>query len=227
MKTSNLLSRRTLLAALGAASAAALVSHDALAAGPTAEEIAKRVQDFYDGTTTFQATFKQSYLVKSQNKRKESKGKVAFEKPGKMAFLYDEPNGNVVVSDGKTIRVYEKDNEQMYETTVTKSQYPAALAFLMGEGKLKKDFTLKLLDSSTMKFEGGYVLECTPKESNPAYQKMLLYIDSATSHAQRALILDAQGNRNRFDFVDPVVNKKIPKGTFDFTPPKNTKIIKP
>jgi outer membrane lipoprotein carrier protein len=229
--------RRTFIQRIAAATAlgatggllleTALGARPALADAKTAEDIAGKVQDFYDGTKTFQAGFTQTYFIKVQDKRKSSKGKVAFEKPGKMSFTYDEPNGNRVVSDGKIIKVYEKDSEQMYESSVDKSQYPAALAFLMGEGKLTKDFKLKLLDSATMKFEGGFVLEGTPKEASPAYQKLLMYVDGPTSQVRRVLILDAQGNRNRFDFIDPVVNKDIPKGTFEFEPPKGTKIIKP
>jgi outer membrane lipoprotein carrier protein len=195
--------------------------------GPSADEIGKKVQQFYDSLKTFKATFTQTYTIKIQNVKKESKGKVTFEKPGKMNWVYDAPNGNRVVSDSTTIRVYEKDNEQMYETPVKTSQYPAALAFLMGKGQLIKDFDLRLLDAAQMKFEGGYVLEGTPKEATPAYQKVLLYVDGQTSQVRRVLILDAQGNRNRFDFSTPVVNQPADKGEFDFTPPAGTRIIKP
>src|SRR5262245_716360 len=198
-----------------------------VAAGPTAAEIGKRVQAFYDGTKTFQANFTQTYTIKVQNVKKVSTGKVIFEKPGKMSWTYDAPNGNRVVSDGSTIKVYEKENEQMYETPVKNSQYPAALSFLIGKGQLTKDFTMRLLDPAQMKFEGGYVLEGTPKEATPAYQKMLLYVDAQTSQVRRVLILDAQGNRNRFDFTAPAVNKAVDKGEFDFNPPPGTKIIKP
>ena len=215
--------RRTLLALFAGAGTYALITPRVALAGPVAaDEIADRVQKFYDSTKTFQAKFKQTFVIKAQGTRKDSTGDVSFEKPGKMSFTYDAPNGNRVTSDGKIIRVYEKDAEQMYESAVQKSQYPAALAFLMGDGKLKKDFSLKLLDASAMKFEGGYVIECTPKELTPAYQKMLLYVDSQTNQVRRVLILDAQGNRNRFDFKDPVVNKAIKEGTFDFTPPKGS-----
>ncbi len=222
--------RRPLLKLLGAAAAAAAVgvpAGTAEAAKPTAAEVAARVQKFYDGTKTFRATFRQVYVIKVQNKKKESKGKVVFEKPGKMSFTYETPNGNRVVSDGKVIKVYEKEAEQMYETPVGKSQYPAALSFLLGEGKLAKDFKLKLLDASTMKFEGGFVLEGVPKEASPAYQKMLLYVDGETAQVRRVLILDAQGNKNRFDFTDVVLNKPVQASEFSFTPPKGTKIIKP
>lgn len=226
---------RTLLTRLGAAlliglavpAVATSLPRPAEAAGPSAEEIGRRVQQFYDSTKTFQASFTQTYTIKVQNVKKVSTGKVIFEKPGKMSWTYDAPNGNRVVSDGTTIKVYEKENEQMYETPVKNSQYPAALAFLMGTGKLTKDFTLRLLDPAQMKFEGGYVLEGTPKEATPAYQKVLLYIDAQTNQVRRALILDAQGNRNRFDFSAPNVNQPVPKGEFDFIPPPGTRVIKP
>ncbi|MEP7123860.1 MAG: outer membrane lipoprotein carrier protein LolA, partial [Byssovorax sp.] len=190
----------SLLLALAAPAAfltvAVAVPSTSQAAGPTADEIGARVQAFYDATKTFKATFTQTYTIKVQNVKKVSTGKVTFEKPGKMSFVYDAPNGNRVVSDGTTIRVYEKENEQMFETPVKGSQYPAALSFLMGQGKLTKDFSLRLLDPAQMKFEGGYVIEGTPKEATPAYQKLLLYVDAQTNQVRRALILDAQGNRN-------------------------------
>jgi outer membrane lipoprotein carrier protein len=220
----------TLLIALGAPVtllSVTLPPRESLAAGPTAEEIGTRVQHFYDSTKTFKATFEQTYTIKVQNVKKVSTGKVTFEKPGKMNWVYDAPNGNRVMSDGNTIKVYEKENEQMFETPVKNSQYPAALSFLMGQGKLTKDFTLRLLDPAQMKFEGGYVLEGTPKEATPAYQKLLLYVDAQTNQVRRALILDAQGNRNRFDFSAPIVNQPVAKGEFDFTPPPGTKVIKP
>ena len=215
------------LVALMSLIAMLFAGRDSHASGPTAEEIGKRVQAFYDSTKTFKANFTQTYTIKVQNVKKVSTGKVTFEKPGKMNWAYDAPNGNRVVSDGSTIRVYEKDSEQVFETPVKKSQYPAALAFLMGEGQLVKDFSLRLLDPGQMKFEGGYVLEGTPKEATPAYQKMLLYVDAQTSQVRRVLILDAQGNRNRFDFTAPIVNQAVAKAEFEFTLPAGTKIIKP
>ncbi len=197
------------------------------AATPTPEDVATKVQQFYDATKTYKADFTQTYTAKIQNVQKVSSGKVVFEKPGKMSFIYNTPNGNRVVSDGKIIRIYEKENNQMYETSVTGTQFPAALAFLMGNGQLTKDFSLKLLDSVQMKFEGGYVLETTPKEASPAYQKTLLYVDAKTNQVRRVLILDAQGNKNRFDFNSPAVNEVVDASTFQFTPPSGTKVIKP
>ena len=125
-------------------------------ATPTAEAIATRVQAFYDQTKTFQAGFKQEYFIRMHDQRRTSEGRVAFEKPGKMSWKYDQPNGNRVVSDGRTLKVYDRENQQMFEQPVDKSQYPAALAFLMGQGELMRSFTLRLLDPATVKFEGDH-----------------------------------------------------------------------
>jgi len=224
MKTTD---RRTvLLTLLATPLVGALDIESAHANEPSASEIAKRVQAFYNKSRTFKAGFKQRYWIKAYNKIKNSKGQVIFEKPGKMSWRYTN-NGNRVVSDGKLIKVYEKENKQMFEQPVDKSQYPAALAFLVGEGDLRKSFKLRKLNAKKMRFEGGYVLEARPRQPTPAYQAMLLYVDAKTSQVRRVLLLDAQGNRNRFDFVRPHVNAKVPKKEFIFNPPPGTQVVKP
>ena len=193
---------------------------------PTAEAIADRVQAFYDRTKTFAADFTQRYTIKAYNRTKDSRGKVVFEKPGKMSWRYSS-NGNRVVADGKILRVYEDDNKQMYEQPMDQSQYPAALSFLLGGGSVKKTFSLQKLDGARLGFSGGWVLKGEPKEPTPAYQTMLLYVDAKTSQVRRVMLIDAQGNRNRFDFANPVVNEKTAPDEFKFVPPKGTKVIKP
>lgn len=192
----------------------------------SAGELADRVQAFYDKTKTFKAAFKQRYWIDAYRKSVDSNGQVVFAKPGKMSWRY-ESNGNRVVSDGKIIKVYEKEDKQMYEQSMEKSQYPAALAFLLGGGKLRKEFHLQKLDPKSVGYEGGFVLLGLPKEPTPAYQKMILYVDSRTFQVRRVLLIDAQRNRNRFDFVQPVVNEKVPAGEFEFRPPPGTQIIRP
>ena len=65
------------------------------------------------------------------------------------------------------------------------------------------------------------------KVSSPAYQKIILYVDQATNQVRRVLILDAQGNKNRFEFNSAVANQTVEKKEFEFTPPAGTKTVKP
>ncbi|HYQ01378.1 MAG TPA: outer membrane lipoprotein carrier protein LolA [Polyangiaceae bacterium] len=192
----------------------------------TADQIAERVQGFYDRSHTFRAGFKQRYWVRMYDKTINSQGAVVFEKPGKMSWRYTN-NGNRVVSDGKLVKVYEKENKQMYEQPLDKSQYPAALSFLVGGGNLKTAFKFTKRDAKQMGFEGGYVISGDPLEASPSYQSIVLYVDANTYQVRRVLLLDAQGNRNRFDFLNPEINTKSPPAEFTFTPPPGTQVIRP
>lgn len=214
------------LPALSASTSTADSAPAAPAQQPSAADVAARVQAFYNRTQTFQADFAQKYTIKAYNRTKESNGKVVFEKPGKMSWRYT-TNGNRVVSDGKLLKVYEEEEKQMYEQPMNQSQYPAALAFLVGEGDIRSSFKLETLDPAKANFPGGYVLVGQPREPTPAYQKMLFFVDAKTDQVRRVILIDAQGNRNRFDFSNPTVNKKSPADEFKFTPPKGTKVIKP
>jgi len=194
---------------------------------PPVDSVVNQVQAFYNATSTFRSEFNQSFLVKAYNMTKTSHGFVTFAKPGKMDWSYDDPAGNRVVSDGTTLRVYEQSNRQMYEQPVGTSQYPAALSFLTGQGQLSQSFDFELRAGQDMSFPGGYVLIGTPKVATPAYQRVLFYVDMATFQIRRVLILDGQQNRNKFDFVNPTVNRPVDPGQFAFIPPPGTTVIHP
>jgi outer membrane lipoprotein carrier protein len=196
-------------------------------ASTSADAIAARVQGFYDGTRTYQARFEQVYHIEAYNRKKRSAGQVTFQRPGRMNWKYDEPNGNRVVSDGQTLTIYEKDKSQVVEQPLGASQYPAVLSFLVGKGNLREMFNLRKLDEKRMNFEGGYVLEGTPKQATSAYTKVIMYIDADTAQVRRMLVIDAQRNRNLFTFSNPTVNVAVPATTFAFTAPPGTQVVRP
>jgi outer membrane lipoprotein carrier protein len=226
-----ILASAALYADAGLAQPAPTVPAPSPAAGspgmPTSAQAVDNVQAFYDKSTTFKSDFQQKFWVKAYNHEKTSSGHVTFAKPGKMEWVYDDPKDNRVVSDGKTIRVYEANNKQMFEQPVDSTQYPAALSFLTGTGRLADNFDFQVLSGDQMKFPGGYVLAGTPKTPNAAYTKVLFYVDAATSQVRRVMVIDGQGNRNRFDFVSPRVNEPVAPSQFTFTPPAGTSIVRP
>jgi len=191
-----------------------------------AAEVA-RVQANYEKVRSFRARFKQDYWVKAYDQRKKSLGTVVFARPGKMSWSYEDPKGNRVVSDGKLLRVYEEGAKQLFEQPVDKSQYPQALGFLTGESKLAETFTFEGNEGASMSFPGGLVLVATPRQPLATVQKVLLYVDAATHYVRRVLLLDAQGNRNRFDFDDVKLDDAIDAREFSFAPPAGTTVIHP
>jgi outer membrane lipoprotein carrier protein len=190
----------------------------------TAGDVAAQVQKAYVAITAYEADFTQQYVMKAFGQTKTSKGHVLFVKPGKMRWDYTEPKDNVVVSDGTTLWSYVAADKQARKMMVKDSQMPTALAFLTGKGDLGKEFNLELMDAKQLKFEGGYVLKATPKVATNLYNFVLFYVDATTYHVRRVLIVDAQDNRNRFDFDKPVVNGKVDDSKFKWSPPAGVSV---
>jgi outer membrane lipoprotein carrier protein len=192
---------------------------------PSVTNAVQAVQNFYNQSQTFKSQFAQQYTVKAYNQVKSSTGTVEISKPGKMNWVYNNPQGNRVVSDGNTLWAYDATNKQVAVQNVKQSALPSALSFLTGQGNLQNDFDFQIMDGATMNFPGGYVLVGTPKQPNPTMVKMLLYVDQATSQVRRGMVIDGQGNRNRFDFINPQVNVPVPPADFTFTPPPGTTTV--
>jgi outer membrane lipoprotein carrier protein len=199
------------------------------AAPGSADELAAQVDEIYKPLTLFRARFEQSYQAKVAGVTKKSSGLLLVERPGKLSFRYDPPNKNRVVSDGALIRIYEADNAQMYEQPVGRTEYPGALAFIMGYG-LRGSFRFVFNDKA--QFTGGKVLLGSPRTPNPSYEQALFYIDAALlakrdpGTVRRVVVIDAQKNKNRFDFTETSRPASIPASEFQFTPPPGTNVVK-
>lgn len=196
------------------------------------------VQSFYDQTKTLQAEFRQTRYTRLYDRYDRAEGKVVFKKPGMMRWDYAQPNGQVFVSDGKKLLVYQppEDGEkhgQLIERALGEDQLPSAFSFLIGGGNLEKDFEVRLLEHDNAQFEGGYILQLIPRKPNPNYEQLVFYVRTLSDGGklagvvQRVLIIDATGNRNRFDFSQFKFNRDVSDKRFHYRPPRGTEKVTP
>ncbi len=195
----------------------------------SADAVAADIDALYLPKKTFKARFVQKYKQKITGNEKESQGTVFVEKPNKISFRYDPPNKNRIVSDGSSVKVYIADDQQMFEQPVKGTEYPGALSFIMGEG-IRSSFAFSF--NYKAKFDKGPVLVGKPRVESAAYESALFYVDKDKLAKKEigamvaVLILDAQGNRNRFEFSASETPDKIDPAEFVFTPPSGTNISK-
>jgi outer membrane lipoprotein carrier protein len=195
----------------------------------SADAVAQKIDLLFKPIKRFRARFDQKYTAKVHGTSKKSKGILFVLRPSKLSLSYQEPNKNRAVSDGNTLKVYEHENQQMFIKDVKNTDFPGAFSFILGKG-LRSSFTFSFNTKS--KWEGGSVIVGTPRVPNPGYKTVLFYIDDALLEkgnlgaVRRVLVIDAQGNKNRFDFIHAEEPASIPDGEFRFTPPKGTEIIK-
>src|SRR5262249_35746244 len=139
----------------------------------SADAVAAEVDTIFVGKKTFSSRFKQEHTQKITGVVKQQSGVVFVEKPNKISFRYDPPNQNRIVSDGQSLKVYVAEDRQMFVTPVQNTEYPGALAFLMGRG-LSPSFTFTFNEKA--KFDGGPVLIGKPRAATPHYELVMFYI---------------------------------------------------
>lgn len=211
------------------ASAAAAVAPD-----PAVEQarlVAASVQSFYDQTTDLTASFHQTYVNKLYKRTDRSKGRVVFKKPGKMRWDYEKPEARMFLSNRQVLWLYEPEEKQAFKQDLKSSQLPAALAFLMGKGKITDEFEVEFAKppkdgrSKTPGRPGDIRLSLSPKQPQSAYKSIIFVVDPKEYLVRESVLVDAQGNTNHFVFDDLQVNVKMADSLFRWSPPSGVRVV--
>ncbi len=195
----------------------------------SAEDAARKIQEFYAKTSDYQASFEQTYHDLAAGSKKSSIGRVYFKKPGMMRWDYKNAKTpkqieKLYVSDGKSFWVYEYQFKQVFKQCLKDSQLPTSLAFLMGTGDLLSEFDVSYSKEST---KNAPQLRLVPKEPTSKYKELRFTVDPKTWQVTRTAIYDPYGNMNEIVFTSARVNKNLPKSGFDFKVPKGARVLNP
>lgn len=194
----------------------------------SADAIAQKIDKVFSPKKNYFAKFKQKLEQKVSGQKKESTGSLNVERPNKVSFRYDPPNKNRIVADGATLKAYIAEDNQMFESKVTSSAYAGGLAFFMG-GLLK---TMSFTFNEKADYKAGYVLIGKPRSPSPTYEFVMFYVNKDLLEKgdpnciERIVIVDAQGNKNRFDFTEASFPASVAASEWEFTPPAGTNITK-
>ena len=209
---------RFLRVLLGVGCAALLAALTQEARARNAADVVREVQRRYDSTRDYSAEFHQTTEYRTLNRRIAGRGSFYFSRPGKMLWRYEEPAGQFVLSDGRHLYFYQPAERQVIKTAVGavfRSDLP--LSFLLGIGKLDRDFRSELLESTA----DGHRLKLIPRRANTGFREIVLTVDAERYDIRRVRMEDSGGNLWTFGFenirrgaaLDPSVFRlKVPQG---------------
>jgi outer membrane lipoprotein carrier protein len=164
------------------------------------DEMITRVQDSYDGITDIQARFEQQYF---------------------------KPDRQEIVSDGSTIWHYQPDDNQVIVGEISKTiQAKISMAFLVGEGNLRRDFRVLSPQGESQRENRLYLLELAPVEPQADFQRLVLRVDPKRYLIVQTDIYDAFENLNQIRFSGIKVDRNLPDSLFTFTIPPGTQVLR-
>lgn len=226
--------RCVLLRAAGALALALLaaprgVSGEEAAGKPAAEcgpEVTARVQARYDGIRSLRARFTQTaqnvaFGGDSGTAADPSHGRVEFAKPGRMRFEYETPEPSLVVSDGKTLWIYDPTAKEVQVLSVAEGFLSAAaIQFLLGAGRLEDSFEVSARRCGPERAE----LVLRPR-AEASYERIDLVVETASGWIRETSVLDLLGNRTHLVFEGIEAGAAAPESRFRFEPPEGVRVL--
>ncbi len=199
-----------------------LLNASSLLAESDQQKALDAIQKQFDGVNTFKADFEQESFVKLMNQTQKAKGQVQIQKPGKMRWVYDAPDPQILVSDQKTLWLYVPEEEQVTKIPVASiysSNTPAL--FLAGRGKLTEIFNVIQVSE-----EGNEItVVLGPKNEDQSLDRLILYVDNKNYQITGSTVYDKLGNRTDIRFQNIQINMDIPAKTFQFNIPEGVELL--
>ena len=200
---------------------------------PELRIVLERMQKRYDQAKNMRARFSQNYTRAVVGRTTLSTGTLTFKKPGRMRWDYQKPEPRMFLSNGQTLWLYEPEEKQAFKQSLKSSQLPAALAFLMGKGKITDEFEVTFAqdkDGADVQAKlpgrpGDFRLQLSPKQPQSTYKSILFVVDPKEYFVRESVLVDAQGNVNHFIFDGVEVNTKVADSLFQWHPPAGVRVV--
>jgi len=179
------------------------------------------IQKSYESVLTFKATFEQKAFVKMMNRVEVAQGEVQIKKPGKMKWVYNSPDPQVLISNKNNLWLYLPEDKQATKIpveSVYSSNTPAL--FLAGKGKLTDTFNIAQVLTEKDKITVVFI----PKEKESNLNRLLLRTDKKNYQITGASVYDKLGNKTDINFQKIRINEKIAESVFEFQVPAGVEI---
>jgi len=189
-------------------------------------ELARAVQQRYDGIRDFTAAFTHAYEGGVLRKTIVERGTVQLRKPGQMRWVYTSPERKEFVSDGVRMYAYVPADRQVTISALpADDRAPTPLLFLAGNGQLPRDFDAAVEPEPARIPAGTVGIRLTPRRPEADFEWMTLVVDAMSLQIRGLVTVDAQGGRSAFTFERVRENTGIPARTFTFAIPRGVDVI--
>lgn len=141
------------------------------------ESILKKVEARYGGRG-FSASFKQTSTLKALELTDSASGSLFIQHPGRMRWVYEKPEKQIIVSNGKSLWVYRpEDNQVMIGDARVYFSNGKGASFLSDINIIRSKFEVSIEKETTSKF----VLKLIPKEKKFEISMIHLHIAKQTN----------------------------------------------
>ncbi len=155
-------------------------------------------------------------------------GEFLRQAPGKFAFRWRVPAGDVILADGQTLWAYLPSSAPGQAVRSTLTGRPGESADVLAEflDNPRQRFVVTYARADSVGSRPADVLALVPRQQGVLpYRRVLIWVDRADSLVRRADINEGSGATRRIVLDRLRINTPIPASAFVFRPPRGVRIV--
>lgn len=195
--------------------------------GTDANDILERAERAYSGVRSMEADFVQEVYVPLLESTQHSRGKLFHRAPDRFLMRFSQPEGDLVVADGRYVWMYYPSNDP-----------GQVMRAPLAEGGQQVDLQREFLSDATSRYTatrtgsrsiGGreaHALTLLPRGQSP-YSEVRIWVDTADHLVRRFEITEQNGTIRRLEMSDLRPNVTLADDLFAFAPPPGVQVFEP
>jgi len=178
-----------------------------------------RLNEFMGATLAATGEFEQRIYGRDRKLVQESRGTLAFQRPGRFRWEYSKPYPQLIVGDGQRVWVYDEDLNQVTVRRLDQALGATPAALLAGANDALKAFTFR--DEGTR--DGLEWVEAVPRDQDATFERIRMGFGVAG--LARMELTDNFGQTTELSFRGLQRNPRIDPARFRFVPPKGADVV--
>jgi outer membrane lipoprotein carrier protein len=173
---------------------------------------------FVSNLETFSASFEQTQPEENLFEMNRSKGYFVMQRPGQLLWVYEKPDPQKIISDGRNVWVYDVELDQATVRPLSSVEADFPLSWLLYKEPLSERFNI--IPGDVRNGESWFNL--TPKDGT-FFQSLDVAI--ADGKMTQIWMYQSTDNITKVKFNHIRQNQSVNTSDFHFTPPKGVDVI--
>ena len=193
---------------------------------PDAVTILRRASAAYAKVNTMTAEFTQRLQNRLLRTDARSRGRLYQRHPDRFLMRFEEPAGDVIVSDGRYFWVYYPSVDSLQVMRAPAGAQGSRGVDLRSQfiGDPIERFDATLDGREAVGGRDAHVLTLVPKQPQ-GYQRLRIWVDDRDHLVRRFEITEENGNVRLIELHGLEINRPLDEELFRFTPPPNARIV--
>ena len=190
---------------------------------PALDRILEGMEQKY-ANSSFSAKFLQQSTIKAMELTDSATGKVYVMHPGKMRWEYEQPDRQIIITDGYKLWIYRpEDNQVMTGAAPEFFRDGKGASFLSDINLLRRKFDIVLLEGEKSLF---HELKLTPREKTMDVASIRLSVSMSTFTVMRIATYNSYGDETRIELLNSEFGKVLDEDLFSFKIPEGVDVLK-